>query len=140
MREEIRFENERKEKLKFAQQLRKNMTRSETMLWEMVRAHQFFNCKFRRQAPVGPYIVDFLCMAHHLVIEIDGGIHETRIEYDRERDKFLREQGYRILHIPSETVETDLYGALRLIEKAIFPHACSAKTSPSPPPPSQYEC
>lgn len=60
---------------KFARELRKNMTDAERRLWDQVRYRQLHGCKFRRQAPIGNFIVDFVCFEKKLIIELDGGQH-----------------------------------------------------------------
>ncbi len=75
------------------------MTEIERKLWYALRDSRFVRVKFRRQVPIGPYIVDFASYAARLVIELDGSQHaETNyIEKDLKRDLFIRHQGYRIL-------------------------------------------
>ena len=63
-----------------------------------VRDRRFAGVKFRRQAPIGPYVADFACPAHRLVVELDGGQHAERAS-DRRRDAYLAEQGWRVLRI-----------------------------------------
>jgi very-short-patch-repair endonuclease len=79
-----------------AKQLRSTMTDAERVLWRQLRAHRLYGAKFRRQQPVGPYIVDFFCAEKKLVIEIDGGQH-LNSETDEQRDAWLRSQGYAIM-------------------------------------------
>ena len=71
--------------------------------------------KFRRQSPIGWYVVDFLCMEKSLIIEIDGGIHEKQRGYDREREAILRERGYRILRFTNAEVLRRLPSVLHAI-------------------------
>jgi very-short-patch-repair endonuclease len=66
--------------------------------------------KFRRQQPIGPYIADFYCAQHRLVIELDGGVHRWQIDQDTERTTKLEAHGYRVLQVWNEEVETDLEG------------------------------
>jgi very-short-patch-repair endonuclease len=98
--------------------LRRRATPTEQRLWAVLRGRRFAGRRFRRQHPIGPYIVDFLCAEVRLVVEIDGLIHEARQEYDAERDDFLREWGYRVLRIPVDQIRDDLAGALSQIEIA----------------------
>jgi very-short-patch-repair endonuclease len=74
--------------------------------------------RFRRQHPIGPYIVDFLCAEARFVIEIDGSIHNDQREYDAERDDYLHELGYRVLRIPAVTVAGNLPQTLNMIRTA----------------------
>ena len=79
-----------------AKRLRKSMTDAERWLWYRLRAHRFEGYKFKRQVPVGPYIVDFACLNHGLVVELDGGQH-AESDRDLARDEFLRAKGFRML-------------------------------------------
>jgi len=72
------------------------MTDAERRLWYRLRAHRFGGYKFKRQVPIGPYVVDFACLNHGLVVELDGGQHSEDIK-DAARDEFLRAKGFRVL-------------------------------------------
>ncbi len=85
-----------------ARELRGKQTPAEEMFWELVRNRKFLDLKFRRQHQVGSYVVDFYCDQHKLVIELDGGIHNTRKEKDQKRDRYLESQGFRVLRIKNE--------------------------------------
>jgi very-short-patch-repair endonuclease len=80
-----------------ARKLRKNMTDAERALWARIRRRQILDCKFRRQQPLGDYIVDFVCLEKKLIIELDGGQHIEQEEYDSRRTHWLEEQGFRVL-------------------------------------------
>jgi very-short-patch-repair endonuclease len=73
-----------------ARQLRKEMTPAEQILWDRLRGRRFQGLKFRRQHPLGRFIVDFYCAEHRLVIELDGGIHRHQQEYDQARTDALQ--------------------------------------------------
>ena len=79
-----------------ARQLRKSPTDVERILRQHVRLRQLGGYKFRRQQPLGNYIVDFVCLEKRLVIEIDGGQHSTQIAYNQRRDTWIEEQGFRV--------------------------------------------
>ncbi|MFA6039408.1 MAG: endonuclease domain-containing protein [Candidatus Peribacteraceae bacterium] len=115
-------ERERLGRKAFARSLRKDMTDAELYLWAALRNRRFRQYKFRRQVPIGAYVVDFLCMAHHLALEVDGPIHEKRErkEYDRNRDACLWELGCRTLRFKNEEIMTDLPSVLCRIEQAIL--------------------
>jgi very-short-patch-repair endonuclease len=68
------------------------MTDAERRLWYRLRAHRFDGQKFKRQIPVGPYVVDFACLGRKLVIEVDGGQHADN-RNDEVRDSYLRNEG-----------------------------------------------
>ncbi|NOT12459.1 MAG: endonuclease domain-containing protein [Methylococcaceae bacterium] len=81
--------------LDFAKYLRSHQTDAEQRLWYHLRAHRFMNLKFKRQRPIGRYIVDFVCLEYRLIIEADGGQHGD--EADQLRDIWLKTQGFTIL-------------------------------------------
>src|SRR5690242_5646914 len=80
-----------------ARRLRGDMTEAEKRLWHLVRGHRFGGVKFKRQMPVGSYIVDFVSFSHRLIIELDGGQHDSRREYDARRTAWLEGEGYRVI-------------------------------------------
>ena len=108
-----------------AKALRNNQSEAENRLWYQLRAHRFMGLKFKRQKPVGRYIVDFVCLDHRLVIELDGGQHAEQVPYDRQRDEWLRGQGYTVLRFWNNEVMQNLGGVLEQIKSALSP-------SPSP--------
>ena len=81
-----------------ARALRKNLTDAEKLLWRHLRDRQLDGCKFRRQHPIGKFIVDFVCVEKKLVFEVDGGQHATKVEADLQRSEYLRRKGYRTLN------------------------------------------
>lgn len=81
--------------LEFAKYLRSHQTDAEQRLWYHLRAHRFMNLKFKRQLPIGSYIVDFVCLEYRLIIEADGGQHGD--ETDQLRDAWLKAQGFTLL-------------------------------------------
>ena len=113
--------NRHKPKTAFAQTLRKRQTPGEIALWRKLRAKRFHHLKFRRQAPIGPYIVDFLCVEKRLIIEIDGISHlEPGAEaYDIEREEYLKSEGFRVIRFSNGQTVNHLYGVLSKIEKAL---------------------
>ncbi|MBX9777137.1 MAG: endonuclease domain-containing protein [Xanthobacteraceae bacterium] len=103
-----------------ARALRRDMTDAETKIWQRLRAHRFMGLSFRRQLPVGPYIVDFVCLEARLIIEIDGGQHESdQAAYDAKRDAWLRSQGFRILRFWNNDVLKNLRGVLERVAEAV---------------------
>lgn len=80
-----------------AKTLRQNSTEAERELWQHLRRFQMNGHKFRRQHPIGPYIVDFACIERNLAIEIDGGHHSKEAEYDDARTEWLESQGFKVL-------------------------------------------
>src|SRR5690349_9380130 len=79
--------------------MRAEPTAAEQWMWQCLRGRRFHGLKFRRQRPLGRYIADFCCDEANLVIEIDGGIHDERQEYDKSRDQFLTAAGYVVLRL-----------------------------------------
>ncbi|AZT84492.1 endonuclease domain-containing protein [Marinobacter sp. NP-4(2019)] len=80
----------------FAKHLRRNMTQAENHLWYHLRAYRLNGIRFRRQQPLGPYIVDFVHFGSRVVVEADGGQHNDS-ESDRKRDDWMQSQGYKVL-------------------------------------------
>ena len=97
------------------------MTEAERIIWYNVRAHRFQGVSFRRQAPIGPYIVDFVCHAAKLIIEVDGGQHfePESVVRDARRDAYLAAQGYRVLRFNNLDVMTNKSGVLDTIAAAL---------------------
>ncbi|MCD6531236.1 DUF559 domain-containing protein [bacterium] len=104
--------------IELARKLRKRMTPSEKILWAVSRNRGLMGYKFRRQQPIGRYVVDFVCLEANLVVEIDGSIHDNTKEYDDEKNKFLNAAGFDVLRLSSELVEKDLDTAVqKIVEK-----------------------
>ena len=121
-------------KLKFAKQLRQDMTDAEKKLWYALRDRRFENFKFRRQVPIGKYIADFVCQDCKLIVEVDGSQHEGS-EHDRERDAWLASVGYRVLRFWNIDTFKALDGTLLAILDALneTPHPSrAARATPSP--------
>jgi very-short-patch-repair endonuclease len=93
------------------------MTRAEQLLWRYLKAHHLDGLGFRRQVPMGAYIVDFVCHAARLVVELDGGTHDfaARQAYDLRRDAWLATRGYFVLRVLNEDVMSNLEGTLEFI-------------------------
>ncbi len=78
-------------------QLRQNMTLAEQRLWRHLRGKRLAGYKFRRQQPLGTYILDFVCSEAKLAIEIDGGQHAEQTAYDAQRTRYLQQRGFTVL-------------------------------------------
>ena len=102
-----------------AKSLRRSMTRSEILLWRYIKAHRIDGLGFRRQIPIGSYIVDFACHRARLIVELDGESHdfEVRQRQDKLRDDCLRKMGYRILRFTNEDVMSSLEGVVQIIRE-----------------------
>jgi len=104
----------------FARRLRKTMTRSEVSLWNALRGKQLDGLRFRRQHPLGPYVVDFFCASLKLAVEVDGSVHdgEHRSDKDAVRDQWIQEAGICVVRVPDHVVLADMDAALRVIGEA----------------------
>jgi very-short-patch-repair endonuclease len=97
-----------------ARNLRKRMSDGERKLWHAIRAKQVDGLRFRRQHPIGAYIVDFVCLEKRLIVEVDGGHHteETQMAHDQRRDRWLAAEGYRIVRVPNAEVFSNIDGVV----------------------------
>jgi len=104
-----------------ARDLRRDSTDAERMIWGALRAHRLGRASFRRQVPVGPYIVDFVCHAAKLIVEFDGGQHfeSERQKKDARRTAFLAGKGFRVLRFNNYDVMTNRTGVLEMIVLAL---------------------
>jgi len=93
----------------FAKTLRVNATDAERILWSVLRGRRLAALRFRRQQPIGPYIVDFFCPSAKLIVELDGGQHgiDQIATYDEGRTRFLEANGYRVLRFWNGEVMRD---------------------------------
>lgn len=112
-----------------ARELRKRATDCERLLWLHLRAHRLQGFKFRRQQPIGPYIVDFVCFEARCIVEADGGQHREQAKYDARRDAWLTSQGFTVLRFWNNEILANTDGVLETILAA-----CRAAGSPSPQP------
>lgn len=104
-----------------ARELRKNSTDAEKKLWNHLRLRQLGGYKFRRQHPLGPYIVDFICLEKRLLIEVDGGQHSERVDYDKERTAWLEAQGFRVLRFWNNEILNEIDVVKEVIAEALAP-------------------
>ena len=121
-----------------ARRLRKSMTPPEMRLWAMLRRHAVEGYRFRRQHPIGPYILDFYCDRAKLAVEVDGvdhglGDHPAR---DERRDRWLGERGVETLRIPAMEVRDNLQGVYDDILRAAVKRSEECRVAPLRPPPS----
>jgi very-short-patch-repair endonuclease len=115
-----------------ARRLRSNPTEVEKRLWMRNRKRQLFDHRFRRQVPIGPYIVDFACVERSLIVEVDGGQHSWRADKDLQRTAWLEAHGWHVVRFWNNEVMENIDGVLeelvlKLRECGDFPH-------PDPPP------
>ena len=99
-------------KIILARNLRKNSTIQERRLWNLLKNRQFYNLKFKRQQPIGDYIVDFICKEAKIIIEIDGGQHNEpeNIEYDKTRTEYLNTLGYKVIRFWNNEIYENIEG------------------------------
>ena len=107
-----------------AKNLRKRITDTERLLWQHLRAKRFSGLKFRRQEPIGTYIVDFVCFEKKVIVELDGGQHALRaeMENDSRRDHWFESQGYTVLRFWDNEVLESVQEVLEVIWKHCSDH------------------
>jgi very-short-patch-repair endonuclease len=100
-----------------AREMRREFTHAEEVLWKALRLKQLGGARFRRQHVVGPYILDYYCMAKKLAVEVDGKEHSEsdQKQYDQERTSYLNTKGIMVLRFLNDQVENDLDGVLSTI-------------------------
>jgi very-short-patch-repair endonuclease len=111
-------QHEHRHNILAARDLRARETPVEDILWEELRSRRLDGMKFRRQHPIGPFVVDFCCAESRLVIELDGGIHVEQREQDTEREAVLTLAGYRVIRFPNRSVQETLPEVLDAIRIA----------------------
>jgi len=112
-----------------ARGLRKDATEAEKVLWQRLSSRQMEGFKFRRQQPIGQYIVDFVNFRKKLIIELDGGQHKIQKVKDKKRDNWFEEQGFKVLRFWNNDVFENLEGILEVVREMLL--------SPSPSPSHQ---
>ena len=102
-----------------ARELRKQPTKAERMLWNLLRDRRLGKWKFRRQHPIGPYFADFFCESHKLAVEVDGVSHADKVEHDERRDIYFRGAGIAVLRVGDEDVRNNIEGVWVEIRNAL---------------------
>jgi predicted house-cleaning NTP pyrophosphatase (Maf/HAM1 superfamily)/very-short-patch-repair endonuclease len=122
------------ELLRFARELRTTQTDAESLMWRLLCNRRLANCKFRRQHPIKPYILDFYCHERRLAIELEGGQHNTDFarRADENRSQFLDKQGIRVLRFWNHDVLQETDTVLEAIWNAL--HAEQGTLTPNPSP------
>ena len=116
-----------------ARRLRRTMTEAEQALWARLRRRQVHGHKFRRQHPLGGYIVDFVCLDKKLVVEVDGGQHDEQHDEDVRRTRRLEQRGFQVMRFWNHQVLTKLDAVIEMIAGAVSPPtrpACGGSTYP----------
>ncbi len=94
--------------MEFARRLRREATREERVVWEVLRDRRFMGLKFRRQHVIEGFVVDFYCHEMRLAVEIDGKIHEKQKEYDERRQGIIEDTGIRFVRVKNEEIWEDI--------------------------------
>jgi very-short-patch-repair endonuclease len=102
-----------------ATELRSRATKAEQYLWQHLRRRQLGGYRFRRQVPMGSYIADFACLEAKLVVELDGGQHQERHDYDERRDRQIAAQGFHVLRFWDNQVFEETQAVLEVILHAL---------------------
>ncbi|MGP8049842.1 MAG: endonuclease domain-containing protein [Desulfobaccales bacterium] len=103
-----------------ARSLRRVQTDAERLLWRHLQSKQMEGFKFRRQAPIGKYVVDFVSFARKLIVEVDGGQHAVEIAKDQKRENWLFTQGFTTVRFWNNAVLQNLEGVLEAIRESIL--------------------
>ncbi len=103
----------------WAREMRKQMPDAEVLLWKLLRNRSIAGAKFRRQHPVGRYILDFYCDEKKLAIELDGSQHADQCAYDQQRDAFLNNMGIRVLRFWNNQMLLETEAVLEVIYQAL---------------------
>jgi very-short-patch-repair endonuclease len=109
----------KKQNICLAKKLRYESTEAEKLVWRYLRARRLDGLKFRRQHPIGEYIADFVCLENRIIIEIDGGQHANERNKDREREAWLKNQGFKVLRFWNNEVLENLEGVLEVIRSNV---------------------
>ncbi len=109
----------RRKMIEIAREFRKEPTLGEKILWQALRGKKLDGLKFRRQQPIGYFVVDFYTSTYRLIVEVDGVVHESQREADMARQEILEALGFAVLRIRAETVEKNLPMALSSIRESI---------------------
>ena len=105
--------------LKRARGLRRRQTDAEKQLWKTLRSRHFESYKFRRQKPIGPYYVDFVCLEQKLIIEIDGGQHGWQQKKDEQRTVYLNQKGFKVIRFWNNDILENLEGVMTMLKREL---------------------
>ena len=114
----------------FARALRVKSTDAERLLWSKLRNRQVEGWKFRRQVPLGGYIVDFLCEDANLIVELDGGQHGEALNYDAMRTKWLNKNGYQVIRFWNNDAMNNIDGVLQSLTLTLSQGRGDGKSEP----------
>jgi very-short-patch-repair endonuclease len=115
-----------------ARSLRRNLTDAEAFLWHRIRGRQMLGYRFRRQAPIAQFVVDFVCLEAKLIVELDGGQHQARAMHDARRTRILQEQGFMVLRFWNDEVFRETTSVLERIGQVLdYRCGCLGSLPPS---------
>ena len=117
-----------------AKEMRRVPSITEKEFWNEVRDRKLGGYKFRRQYLIGPFIADYVCVEKKVIVELDGVVHKDRVGYDRARDEFMRDRGYRVIRLKNEDFLGQMWPMLEYIRREL-----DAAPSPQPSPPKKGE-
>ncbi|HEY3395106.1 MAG TPA: DUF559 domain-containing protein [Lacipirellulaceae bacterium] len=125
----------------FARALRNQSTEAEKRLWRLLRAQQLRGHKFRRQAAIGAYTVDFVCFSRKLIIELDGPQHidPPTADYDARRTQWLSSRGFQVMRFRNQELDENIQAVMDAIEHALNLASSNESKSPLPNPPRRGE-
>jgi 5-methyltetrahydrofolate--homocysteine methyltransferase len=125
----------------FARALRNQPTAAERRLWHFLRAQKLHGRKFRRQAAIGCYVVDFVCFTDKLIVELDGPRHldPEAVEHDKRRTNWLTAQGFRVVRFRNQELDENIRAVLDAISSVISELETRTPKSPLPNPPRRGE-
>lgn len=112
---------EKRRNIVTARVLRRSMTDAEQAMWRILRSRHLSGFKFRRQHPIGPFVVDFVCLEYKLVLELDGGHHAMQQEADTERTSHLQHLGFRVLRFWNNEVLAEMEGVAARVLATLTP-------------------
>jgi very-short-patch-repair endonuclease len=115
-----------------ARELRKNLTDAEQRLWQGLKRRQIEGVKFRRQQPIGDFIVDFVSFERRLIVEVDGGQHAEQLAYDEKRTRWLEAQGYKVLRFWDNDVLANTEAVMQAVFDAVEQRASTPHLNPPP--------
>ena len=122
-----------------ARDMRRSLTPPEARLWRYLKGQALDGFAFRKQHPIGPYILDFYCASAKLAVEVDGAIHDQsdQIRHDQRRTAWLAERGVRVIRIAALDVRDELNGVLDYISREVRSWVASMTAQAESPPPSR---
>jgi very-short-patch-repair endonuclease len=123
----------------FARGLRNQPTDAERRLWHFLRAQKLCGRKFRRQAAIGPYVVDFVCFADKLIVELDGPQHlePGAVEHDKRRTNWLASRGFRVVRFRNQELDENIRAVVDAIGRALDELEARSQNPPSPTLPAE---